>query len=171
MSKNFNINDHYFFLSVRYLQKPSDFGLKKIDNKYFVDNNLRKYYHTHSYDFGWGQENGYVLDREYTFTDLIKLALYESENENLFDKNHYGAIDFIINGTSMQKNFIIDFIKYIENNLLISNCLSDYNKKFLKKFFYGEWSNGINERYMRKLDNDKDWLRIKNQTLELLGNK
>ena len=175
---NFDINKNYFFINPKIALPCEDYGLVEINNKeYFANETGEKYLFIDSYDFGEGRESCYVLDRKYSFEELIKLALVESLEEKQYDKNryvgriyqadknHYGAIDFIINGTPYQSGFIGEFIGFLKE-LVQENNLDEFNKKYLRKFFHSE--SGCYSDYMKKLDKNAKWLEIKTQVLNLL---
>jgi len=77
----------YFFMSFRFNKStPEDFGLKKnAENGFYVypkDNSL--WVQRNLYDFGWGNEDGFVRLTECDFEQLWKLIIDSSIQENRY---------------------------------------------------------------------------------------
>lgn len=170
---NFNINRQYFIMTFHCIENAEDFGLKRnstlASNEYVLEETGDKYYYINkAYDFGWGNEECWVLDQIYSFDDLIKLALHTPTK---YDKNNIGAIDLIMRGSVRQANLIPEFLIFLKNHLIIKRDLNDENFKNLAFFFYDPWSDNIMSEYMNILDNYKDWLSIKKEVLEIVRKK
>ena len=166
-----DVNKNYFFVTIRYNQKPLDYGLLKVSDNSYKSTNGESYYFAESFDYGWGAENGYILDRIYSFDDLIKLALEESDE--VYESNHYGAINFIMKGTSKQTHFVPQLIEFIRKNFVENNNrLTEKNMFYLRELFYGGISDEVlNQDYIAILDRYPKWLDIKEKVLRILSNQ
>ena len=71
-------------------QTPSDFNLEYINGKYISLINGSEWEACALYDFGWGKENGFYKKPLGTFTELIKIVLDLTDQED-----SYGAASII----------------------------------------------------------------------------
>ena len=105
---NVDLNKEYFRMSFRFDQsKPEDFGLKvspNVNGQYIdcIDNSTWE--KTELYDYGWGNENGFVMLPKLGFDELWYL-LVNSPIKN----NRYGAAAIIEN------QFCDNLLKYLLN--------------------------------------------------------
>lgn len=75
----------YFMMSVRYnKQTPADFGLKLIDGKFIHTKDGTEWEPCELYDFGWGKEIGFYKKPLGSFTELIRLVVRSSDDEDSF---------------------------------------------------------------------------------------
>lgn len=80
-----------FMMSTRFnKQTPSDFNLEYINGKYISLIDGSKWETCALYDFGWGKENGFYKKPLGTFTELIKIVLDLTDQED-----SYGAASII----------------------------------------------------------------------------
>ena len=169
MFNDFDIDFQYIYLPLRcYPANEEDiekvFGLKKIaDSEYIHKETKLKYYETDLHDFGWGPELGYVLHKEFSFDDLIKLAFCNPSIEGLRANQHFGAIALIIKGSKFQKSFVDDLVFFLKNNL------EQFNKEQLKRIafflFVGPDELIPDYWYTSLLEKNKEWDTIKESLL------
>ena len=80
-----------FMMSTRFnKQTPSDFNLEYINGKYISLIDGSEWEACALYDFGWGKENGFYKKPLGTFTELIKIVLDFTDQED-----SYGAASII----------------------------------------------------------------------------
>lgn len=80
-----------FMMSTRFnKQTPSDFNLEYINGKYISLIDGSEWEACALYDFGWGKENGFYKKPLGTFTELIKIVLDLTDQED-----SYGATSII----------------------------------------------------------------------------
>jgi len=107
----------YFLMSMRFNKNTAeDFGLVQTENDLAInpkDNTVWK--KRPLYDFGWGEENGYVLNVEISFDDLIDLVLNGDKEDS------YGAASVVL------KEHSDIFLDYCEN------MFSENNKEEINK--------------------------------------
>ena len=169
---NFDINREYFLMSIHFVEDAEYFGLKKINETEYLDKETgEKYYRMPGYDFGWGDERCWVLDRIYSFDDLIKLALHEKTDDSMRYFNELGAVNLIMQGSVRQKNMIPELIAFVKNNVLKNCTLSDYNFTRLGLFFYEQYGEHKNAFYLELLEKYPEWREIKNEVLALIEEK
>ena len=166
-----NLDKDYFLITTS-LPRLEKAGL--VLNEEHLINRItgERYYSSLLYDCGWGPKMGYVLDRQYSFDELITLALQKSKSEH----NNFGAIEFIMCGTAKQENFRESFIKFVENTILRDDftLITDYFQYFLYKNTYIDAANHIDlvpggyyaEELLRK---HPEWLTIESKVYEKLG--
>jgi hypothetical protein len=85
-----DISKKYFLLSFRFNKStPDDFGLvqSKDDSTIFIDiDDTSQWVRQESYDFGWGNENGFMRLPELNFEQLWNLL-----NNSTIQDNKYGS--------------------------------------------------------------------------------
>ncbi len=84
-SKIIDINQKHFISSFKYNKsEPEDFGLKKVDGTdHFVDKNGILWKNEILWDFGWGNEYGFVRMPEPNFEQLWVLLTKSNVENNL----------------------------------------------------------------------------------------
>jgi len=115
MNKKVNINEYYFLMSFRFdKSKPEDFGLHQspVNPEIFIDKKDKtSWIKRELYNFGWGNENGFVRLPELDFRELIYLIEYSNIRDN-----RYGA------AVEIRRNFSDDLLKYLMEILGDSEC-------------------------------------------------
>lgn len=154
----------YFYLTMHFMQKPKDFQLISIDNGKFIHEKTREiYYKSNSFDFGMGSEHSYILDRKYSFDDLISIVMYDWDKQR--EHNIFGAIAFIMEGTTRQSDFVKEFIEFLEQHIKRKNSTilkrMEYVKYFFIPFICDKWEE--DSYYLIKLRSFPEWRKIENQ--------
>lgn len=85
---NLDVNNKYFLLSFRFNKSTfDDFGLipSKEDSNLFIDkNDDSQWLWQKSYDFGWGNENGFMRLPELNFEELWYLLNHSTDQDNMY---------------------------------------------------------------------------------------
>lgn len=114
---NLDINSKYFLLSFRFNKStPADFGLipSEEDSTLFIDKDDNSLWiWQKSYDFGWGNENGFMRLPELNFEQLWYL-LTQSPNQD----NMYGSA------------YIIEQ-RYPDKLLEVLTCIFEHNRNII----------------------------------------
>jgi len=91
-----DINKDYFRMSFRFDKKtPEEFGLthlNKTSNRYIDVSDNSYWIQRKLYDFGWGNENGFMRHQNLSFDELWCLLV-----ESKLEANRYGAAYVILN--------------------------------------------------------------------------
>jgi hypothetical protein len=115
MNKKVNLNEYYFLMSLRFdKSKPEDFGLYQspINPDVFInEKDKTSWAKRELYDFGWGNENGFVRLPELGFGELIYLMEYSNIQDN-----RYGA------AIEIRRKFSDELLKYLMEILGSSEC-------------------------------------------------
>ncbi|MDF2531097.1 MAG: hypothetical protein K0Q65_678 [Clostridia bacterium] len=110
-------NKEYFRMCFRFNKKtPEEFGLTHLDknsnqyidtsdNSYWVQRNL--------YDFGWGNENGFMRLQNLSFDELLCLLV-----ESKLEANRYGAAYVIVKEYPEELlNYLVSIFDSSNNNI------------------------------------------------------
>ncbi len=91
----------------------SDFDLYEMGGKYFRKIDGSEWIPCLLYDFGWGKENGFYKVPLGDFTDLIKIVLEKSD-----DEDSYAAASIIMyNYVFELKTYLLDLINTYNKNV------------------------------------------------------
>ena len=119
----FDIQKKYFRMSFRFNKnKPEDFGLVKsqLQNDVYIDNSDNsKWIRASLYDFGWGNENGFIRLKKLNFMQLWELLVNSNDQENRYGAAHlleYEHADDLM-------NHLLNILN--TNNLQLTNSMKE----------------------------------------------
>lgn len=124
--KMIDVNNKYFLLSFRFNKRtPDDFGLvqSKNDTTIFINiDDNSQWVWQESYDFGWGNENGFMRLPELNFEQLWYLL-----NNSSIQDNIYGSA-YIIEQKYPDKLFEVLTNIFEQNKLITDKTLKEVLK-------------------------------------------
>lgn len=169
---NLDFHKNYFYVTRHYMENHKKFGLKKASDGKYIDKRTKdKYYFCmESFDYGVGCENAYILDKVFSFEELITLSLTKRDGN---DSNNYGAIAMIMQGSSKQNSYNKEFINFLSKEFLINDSLNNDNKRYLLNFFFDiDYSNNkLNENlnYLNLLRKHNEWREMEKEVLSKMN--
>lgn len=126
LMKMIDVNNKYFLLSFRFNKRtPDDFGLvqSKNDTTIFINiDDNSQWVWQESYDFGWGNENGFMRLPELNFEQLWYLL-----NNSSIQDNIYGSA-YIIEQKYPDKLFEVLTNIFEQNKLITDKTLKEVLK-------------------------------------------
>ena len=91
----------------------SDFDLYEKDGKYYSNHDGSEWIPCILYDYGWGRENGFYKVPLGNFSDLIKIVLDDTDEED-----SYAAASIILDVYASElKVFLLDLIDAYDKNI------------------------------------------------------
>jgi hypothetical protein len=163
---NIDVNKKYFLMSFRFDKtKPEDFGLvQSSDNEKLYINKLdnSEWFKYELYDFGWGNECGFMRLPELEFSELKYLL----ENSKV-QENRYGA------AYVLEKNYPDNLLNYLLTIFKNTNLLIDESLKEIIKILgldkVKNRSSIIGKNY-EQINNDfENWKYISKRALEFIN--